>query len=110
MMIVAGLAVAFNAILGLLLHGVCHIPHSHSHHHSHLPESHSDNDESDDELESQVRSAIPRVLWKSYKIRRYQTFLGVLKFSGSNLQWNLDIVDHEIVEFLAFVAKKCSRF
>ena len=62
MMIVAGLAVAFNAVLGLFLHGVCHIPHSHSHHHSDLPESHSDNDESDDELESQVRFAMPRVL------------------------------------------------
>ena len=32
MMIVAVMAVAFNVVLGLLLHGVCQIPHSHSHH------------------------------------------------------------------------------
>ena len=39
MMIVAGCAVLFNIILGLVLHGICKVPHSHSHgghsHHSH---------------------------------------------------------------------------
>ena len=56
MMIVAALAVAFNVILGLLLHGVCQIPHSHSHH-SHLPktETHTEEESDNDEPESQVR-------------------------------------------------------
>ena len=34
-MIVAGCAVVFNIILGLVLHGLCNIPHSHSHGHGH---------------------------------------------------------------------------
>merc|ERR1739848_722815 len=46
-MIVAALAVVFNVILGLVLHGVCHIPHSHSHH-SHVPEHHGDSEDSED--------------------------------------------------------------
>ena len=56
MMIVAALAEAFNVVLGLLLHGVCHIPHSHSHH-SHLPETetHAEEESDNDEPESQVR-------------------------------------------------------
>ena len=56
MMIVAALAVVFNVILGLLLHGVCQIPHSHSHH-SHLPETetHTEEESDNDEPESQVR-------------------------------------------------------
>ena len=56
MMIVAALAVAFNVVLGLLLHGVCQIPHSHSHH-SHLPktETHTEEESDNDEPESQVR-------------------------------------------------------
>ena len=56
MLIVAALAVAFNVILGLLLHGVCQIPHSHSHH-SHLPETetHTEEESDNDESESQVR-------------------------------------------------------
>ena len=59
MMIVAALAVAFNVILGLLLHGVCQIPHSHSHH-SHLPETetHTEEESDNDESESQVRMLI----------------------------------------------------
>ena len=47
MMIVAALAVVFNIVLGLLLHGVCKMPHSHSHSHSHAhlqDESESDSD------------------------------------------------------------------
>ena len=31
MIVVAGLAVGFNVVLGLVLHGWCQIPHSHSH-------------------------------------------------------------------------------
>ena len=59
MMIVAALAVAFNVVLGLLLHGVCQIPHSHSHH-SHLPETetHTEEESDNDESESQVRMLI----------------------------------------------------
>ena len=48
MIIVAALAVGFNVVLGLLLHGLCHIPHSHGHSHGH---SHLEN-QSDDEEES----------------------------------------------------------
>ena len=51
MLIVAALAVGFNVTLGLLLHGVCQVPHSHSHGHSHLTEHHTD---SEDDAESQV--------------------------------------------------------
>ena len=53
MTIVAGLAVGFNVVLGLLLHGVCRIPHSHSHGggHAHLEHHSDDDEESDDELE-----------------------------------------------------------
>ena len=48
--------VMFNIYtLGLLLHGVCRIPHSHSHGHSHIPDRHSE-DESEEEIESQVSS------------------------------------------------------
>lgn len=50
MMIVAALAVVFNVVLGLLLHGVCHIPHSHSHSHSHLTNHHTDEDSEDEAL------------------------------------------------------------
>ena len=35
MMLVAGCAVVFNITLGLVLHGLCKIPHSHSHGHGH---------------------------------------------------------------------------
>ena len=37
MIITAACAVAFNIVLGLVLHGICKVPHSHSHggHHSH---------------------------------------------------------------------------
>ncbi len=53
MVIVAGCAVGFNILLGLLLHGCCQVPHSHSHGgHSHLRSRRSsissDDDESDD--------------------------------------------------------------
>ena len=66
MMIVAGCAVLFNLILGVVLHGICKIPHSHghSHHgHSHDRKKHShrhtkthnhllsSGSESDDDLE-----------------------------------------------------------
>ena len=76
MMIVAGCAVLFNIVLGLVLHGICKIPHSHSHgghghNHQHLSKAHehltsssklhsdseSDNDDSEDshQCEKQVR-------------------------------------------------------
>ena len=45
MIIVAALAVGFNVFLGLLLHGICHIPHGHGHGHSHLE---SEDDEEED--------------------------------------------------------------
>ena len=35
MMIVAGCAVLFNIVLGLVLHGICRVPHSHGHGHNH---------------------------------------------------------------------------
>ena len=41
--------------LGLLLHGVCRIPHSHSHGHSQIPDHHCE-DDSEEEIESQVSS------------------------------------------------------
>ena len=41
--------------LGLLLHGVCRIPHSHSHGHSQIPNHHCE-DDSEEEIESQVSS------------------------------------------------------
>ena len=43
MMFVAACAVAFNIILGLVLHGICKIPHSHGHggHHGHSHKHHS---------------------------------------------------------------------
>ena len=43
MMFVASCAVAFNIILGLVLHGICKIPHSHGHggHHGHSHKHHS---------------------------------------------------------------------
>ena len=65
-MIVAGCAVVFNVILGVVLHGVCKIPHSHGHsHHGHShdrkkhPQGHtkshnrllSSDGESDEDLE-----------------------------------------------------------
>ena len=67
MMIVAGCAVVFNIILGLVLHGFCKIPHSHSHGghghshihnlengHEHLTSNsklHSDSDSDSDDFE-----------------------------------------------------------
>lgn len=56
MMIVAALAVVFNVVLGLLLHGVCQVPHSHSHsNHSHFSNHHGgESDDSEDDHEAQV--------------------------------------------------------
>ena len=47
MMFVAACAVAFNIILGLVLHGICKIPHSHGHggHHGHSHKHHSKSQE-----------------------------------------------------------------
>ena len=68
MMIVAGCAVAFNIVLGLVLHGLCNIPHSHGHGghghshkhsskgHEHLPGSsnlNSDTESDSDDLETE---------------------------------------------------------
>ena len=79
MMIVAGCAVVFNIILGLVLHGFCKIRHSHSHGghghspkhniergHDHLTSSsklHSDSDSDSDDFEGpncekQVRQSL----------------------------------------------------
>ena len=47
MMFVAACAVVFNIILGLVLHGICKIPHSHGHggHHGHSHKHHSKSQE-----------------------------------------------------------------
>lgn len=69
MMLVAGCAVVFNITLGLVLHGLCKIPHSHSHGHvhshnhlekgrEHLTSSsklHSDSETDNDDFEDSLR-------------------------------------------------------
>lgn len=67
MMLVAGCAVLFNIILGLVLHGVCRIPHGHSHgsgkhnhihsgnnNHEHFSNFQSDSESDDDEFEDSL--------------------------------------------------------
>jgi len=81
MMIVAACAVAFNIVLGLVLHGICKVPHSHSHggHHSHnkhLKRGHKHltsrsklHSESDSDIDDDVEES------KEYKKQVRQTLL-----------------------------------
>lgn len=65
MIIVAGLAVVFNILLGLVLHGVCQIPHSHSHNHSHRLTNSTDQENQENDKNHHhinVRAALIHVL------------------------------------------------
>jgi len=62
MMAVAGSAVVFNIILGIILHGICKVPHSHGgggHGHAHL--DHHDHDDQETSKHINIRAALIHV-------------------------------------------------
>ena len=84
MMLVAGCAVVFNIILGLVLHGVCGIPHGHSHgsakhkhahgghnSHEHLSSLQSDSESENDEFEDSLSKKQVQTVSSQHVTRHY---------------------------------------
>lgn len=67
MMAVAGSAVVFNIILGVILHGICKVPHSHSHgggggsNHGHSHHDHGEHEDQDSSKHINIRAALIHV-------------------------------------------------